>query len=496
MNTLRTSPDVLMRATTAYVRNLLQFQRAILAYTEDFYRLFFQTASTIAKNQDQHAPDYTDPSIAHSISELISLISELNMSAFRESVSYWNERSQELFAATLRWDIEEIERFWSRQAEALDIVLHRFPIAEKDIRPRMGFRFDDARRFRETAETSRAILYQVLPLAEGIVPRLNGKPIVHFAPFTLPENILDLLPDEGISMVGAFANSGTPTYFIHIRDILETPAVQTMNEEELLEDIRYFCELLRDRHGRKVTLSGTCQGALPTLHAVCAEFLGIHHAVDAWLGIAPAYSLAASHRVRKQIGRVPRSHRKLALITERLPNGNRVVIGEPSALSSRLWNFDTENPFARLFTDLRDAEKGDLSPFALALRSYLSSIRPMPLAITEASQRCSMIPIDEEGTLPETLFGSPATLRTPIEHGIRLHVVAGSKDTVVDPDAALAMFQIACVKNYERATYQVVDGAGHVALMTTCTHPNSKNFIGNPGGPLWFHLELERTPSE
>lgn len=495
MNSLVARPDALLRTGTAYLSNSLQFQRAFFAYTSDFYRLLRRTISVIAKNQSHHELVHAGFSGAHGTAELLALIAELNMSAIRESVSYWSGISHELLVATLKWDTEEIERFWSRQTEALDIVLHHFPAAEKDIRPRMGFQFNDTRRFRQIAETSRAVLYQVFPLAEGTEPRPNGKPIVHLAPFILPENILDLLPDENISMVGAFANSGTPTYFIHIKDILETPAVQTMSEEELLEDLRYFCELLRHRHERKVTLSGTCQGALPTLHAVCAKSLNIHHEVDAWLGIVPAYSLAASHRVRKQIARVPRAHQKLSLITERLPNGNSVIIGEPSALSSRLGNFDKENPFARLFADLRAAEKGGLTSFAFALRSYLASIRPMPLSITEASQRCSTIPIEEDGTMPETLFGSSVTLRTPIERGIRLHVVAGSKDTVVDPDAALAMFRVPCVKNYSGATFSVAEGAGHVALMTTATRPDSKNFIGNPGGPLWFHLELERASS-
>lgn len=480
-----------MKTAVALLQSHINALRAMNMYLADFFRLVNRTIALTAKN-GAHLHGHLDFSALHGAFEFASLTAELVATGIKESASYLNERSEEISRILLTYDVQSIELFWAKEAKILDTVVHHFPAAEQGIRSRMGMQFDDARRFMEIGETSRLVLYRVLPLADGVTTRMDGKPILHLAPFILPENILDLLPYDGISMLGAFANAGTPTYFVHVRDILDTPAVQTMSEEEFLEDLKYFCELLRDRHHRKVTLSGTCQGALPTLHAVCAPALGIHESVDAWLGIVPAYALAASHRVQKHLNRVPRAHRHLRFITETLPNGNIIVAGEPSALSSRLSNFEKENPFARLFDDIRTAAKGGLSPFASAMRTYLSDIRPMPLRMTEASYRCSSSSIASDGTLPETLFGAPVTLENPIKRGILLHVVAGSKDTVVDTNAALAMFRIPCVREYSGATYHVFDGAGHVALMTTATRPESKNFIGLYGGPLWFHLELEK----
>jgi pimeloyl-ACP methyl ester carboxylesterase len=141
--------------------------------------------------------------------------------------------------------------------------------------------------------------------------------------------------------------------------------------------------------------------------------------------------------------------------------------------------------------DMRGAERGKLSPMAAALRQYLQTIDPMPLKITEMSQRCTTTPITREGVFPELLFEEPISLRYAIERGIKLYVVAGEKDEVVDLPSALAMFEIPCINNYSGASCYVIPGAGHVAPMTTCAVKGSKNFIGNVGGPLWYHLKIE-----
>lgn len=66
-----------------------------------------------------------------------------------------------------------------------------------------------------------------------------------------------------------------------------------------------------------------------------------------------------------------------------------------------------------------------------------------------------------------------------VSQDITLFVVVGEKDEVVDTEAALRMFQLQCIKNYAGASYHLVPGAGHIALMTTCARESSKNFVGN-----------------
>ena len=388
-------------------------------------------------------------------------------------------------------DLEKVAEFWEGQVAILDIVVNQNPAAMKAIQPKLGCQFDDARRYVKVAETPRAVLYQVLPLKEGVVVRKNGKPIIHKAPFILPENIIDLLPYDGLSYVGAFANSGTPTYFMHIRDIADTAAVQVLTEEDLLLDLKLFAETVHLKHGLKATINGTCQGALPFLHAVCAPTLELDRDVDVWIGTVPAYALSKSKRFEENLRMIPKSKQDLGAITERLSSGNGVVIGEPASLSMRLSNFGKENPVSALIRDMRGAEKGSLSPTAAALRHYLQTITPMPLKMTEMSQRCTMLPISKEGVFPERLFGEPVSLQHAVEKGIKLYVFAGAKDEVVDQPAALAMFEIPCVKNYAGASSYVVPGAGHVAPMTTCAVETSRNFIGNVNGALWYHLEQE-----
>ena len=109
----------------------------------------------------------------------------------------------------------------------------------------------------------------------------------------------------------------------------------------------------------------------------------------------------------------------------------------------------------------------------------------------QMSHTCASKPIAEDGTFPTELFGESVSLAHAIAKGIKLYVVAGEKDEVVDLEAALRMFELPCIKNYKDAGNHVVSDVGHIALMTTCARESSKNFIGNEGGPLWYHLQLE-----
>ena len=354
----------------------------------------------------------------------------------------------------------------------------------------MGCKWNDASQFTKIVETPRTILYQVLPRKSGVSVRKNGKPIIIFSPLILKHVILDLLsdPKHEISYVAAMANSGTPTFFIRARDIESTPEAQVMTEEELLLDLRLFAKTVFERQGRRATFNGVCQGALPLLHAVCTPALGLGQYVDCWLGLVPAYSLHASSRVRLDMEKIPEKKRNdLQSITELLGSGNRVVPGEIAGFATRL----KTNPWTALVRAMRSAEKGESSLMGLAIQEYLQAVIPMSVRMMEMSHTCATKPIASDGTFPTQLFGESVSLPHAIAQGITLYVVAGEKDEVVDQEAALRMFELPCIKGYKGASYHVVPGAGHIALMTTCARESSKNFIGNEGGPLWYHLKEE-----
>jgi hypothetical protein len=481
------------RISTATWRAHMLFDQALRHYTSDFNNLYGKTAQVVSRNAlfEQHKAMEFDPSFVNAFMEMNNILTKMIGGATEESTAYFTEKSGQLFQSALSGNFEAIALFWERQVEILDIVVYQNPAAMEAIRSEMGCQFDDLSRYVNIAETPRAVLYQVLPLKPRVTVRKNGKPVIHKAPFILPESIIDLLPHEGLSYVGAFADSGTPTYFMHRKNIWDTPAAQVLSEEYLLLDLKFFSEKVHGIHGLKATINGTCQGAVPLLHGICSPQLQLELDVNVWIGTVPAYGLSRSKRFKDNLRMIPKSKQHLGAITHRLPSGNDVVLGESASLSMRLSNFGKENPVSSLIRDMRSAERGKLSPMAAALRQYLQTIDPMPIRITEMSQRCTMTPITGEGVFPGLLFGEPVSLQHAINKGIKLYVVAGEKDEVVDLSSALAMFEIPCIQKYEGASSHVIPGAGHVAPMTTCAVKGSKNFIGNVGGPLWYHLKIE-----
>jgi hypothetical protein len=490
---LNKNASLATRISTASLRAPVLFEQALRFYVDDFNGLYSATANVISRNAmlKRHEPFQFDPSFLNAFTGMNKILTEMIGGASKDSTTYFIEKSAQLWPAVLSGDLEQVAEFWEHQVEVLDIIVNQNPAAMRAIKAEMGCQFDDARRFVKVAETSRAVLYQVLPLKEGVVVREHGKPVIHKPPFILPENIVDLLPHQGLSYIGAFANSGTPTYFMHIRDILDTVAVQFLSEEDLLFDLKFFAERVHSIHGLKATINGICQGALPLLHGVCSPQLQLDRYVNVWIGTVPAYGLSKSKRFEDNIRMIPKSKQDLAAIMHRLPNGNNVVLGEPASLSMRLSKFGEENPLSAFLRDLKGAERGKWSPMAAAMRHYLKTIVPMPIKITEMSQCCTMLSISPEGVFPSLLFGDAVSLQYAAKKGIRLYVVAGERDDVVDLPSALAMFDIACIKNYSGASYYVIPGAGHVAPMTNCAVEGSKNFIGNVDGPLGFHLERE-----
>lgn len=480
----------LLRIGRAMAKASVLQNQAVAQYTRDFNDLAANTLRVIAKNTMEEVPEIPSPdaSTSSTLAGIAKISTNMWVGAFSKSLAYGSEKSVELYEAMLSGDLEQIAQFWERQVNALDIVVNQNMAAREKIKAVAGFHFEHAHEYTQVAETSRAILYQVLPLTGDIPVRASGKPVLHVAPFILRKDIIALLPHGGMSYVHAFAESGTPTYVLHIKDILETPEVQTMTGEDFITDIKFFAETLQTKHGLPVTLNGTCQGAyLCLLGCLSGKF---DACVDALIQNVPPNDLTRSKRFEENMRMGPRSQMNLDAISVTLQNGNRVVSGYPASLSMRLSNFGEENPVSQLVRDMRTAERG-ITDMGSALGRWLQDITPMPYEITKISQHGSMTPITRSGVMPVRLFGKELHLRHLVKSGIKLHVVAGEMDDAVEPAAALAPFSVPCVKAYAGATFHVIPHAGHVAPLTTCAVKGSKNYVGNKDGSLWFHLQLE-----
>ena len=117
---------------------------------------------------------------------------------------------------------EDIAAFMAKQARLMELVVHEYPQAIRDIEPEYGFHFDDGH-YVKTAETDRFCLYQVLPWDKSVKVRKKGKPIVIIPPYVLGANILSFLPGEGKSFVHCFANRAFPRISASSRTSTPTP---------------------------------------------------------------------------------------------------------------------------------------------------------------------------------------------------------------------------------------------------------------------------------
>lgn len=478
------------RMYQAVTKTAVLYSEATRQYAQDFFELQSHTIRILFANwmsRRQPTPEY-DPSAFSAFAGLSGIFTDMMTGAISKSFSYHAEKSLELAKAAATGMPENIVAFWEQQAKVLDIVVNQNPEAVKKISEIAGFHFENTREYTRIAETERAILYRVLPIEDGVVIDEERKPVLHVAPFILREDIIALLPHSGLSLVHAFAHESVPTYVFHVKNIMQTPAVQEMTGEDMVRDIKYFAELLMLKHGFRVSLVGTCQGAYFSLLAyLTGELDGC---VNVLIQNVPPNDLTRSPRFKKNWEMIPESRKNLRSIAITLPNGNQVVSGHPASLSMRLSDFGEENPASALIRDLIAAERG-VTNMGAAITKWLQGIVPMPLRITEISQRSVAAPIGPDGILPVMLFGKRLCLSHLVEQGIKFHVVVGQKDNVVEPAVALAPFTVPCIKEYAGATYRIVPNAGHVAPMTTCAQKSSKNYVGNEGGSLWFHLKQE-----
>ena len=127
------------------------------------------------------------------------------------------------------------------------------------IKDEFGFHFDTPD-YKLVHETDCFLMYQVLPLKKGVAVRDDVRPMLLVPPYMLGVHILSFLPHENKSYAHSFANEGIPTYVRVVKDIMKTEAVQrTTSEDDCLQTLE-LCNKIKEIHGKKVVLNGSCQG--------------------------------------------------------------------------------------------------------------------------------------------------------------------------------------------------------------------------------------------
>jgi hypothetical protein len=222
-------------------------------------------------------------------------------------------------------DLKGVQALFQRKAELLELVAVRYPATIRAIEAEYGFHFERGVN-PKVAETERFLLYQILPTDTRVSVREGGKPILILPPYVLGANILGFLPGENRSYAHCFANQGIPTYIRILKDIQTTEALQVMTGEDDARDTRLFCEAIRARHGRAITLNGYCQGGFSALcNLLCGE---LDDLVDAFITCVAPMDGTRSEGLSSFLSRLPRRFNELDYGTKTLPNGNKLADGK------------------------------------------------------------------------------------------------------------------------------------------------------------------------
>jgi hypothetical protein len=422
------------------------------------------------------------------------------ISSFRAMNEYHLQKMAKAFSAWLNTVFdhggEDIEQFMAGQARLLEKVVYAYPQAIRDIEQEYGFHFEDGG-YVKAAETERFCLYQVLPLDRKVEVREHGKPILIVPPSVLGANILAFLPRERKSYVHCFANQGIPTYIRITKDIDATPAVQVMTGEDDILDTRLFCDQVKARHGRAVTLNGFCQGGFMTLLALLSgELDGL---VDAHITCVAPIDGSRSKALVEYLDHTPAGFRDLGYAVKSLANGNRVVDGKVMSWVFKLKSIEKEAPMLTFYRDLMmfDSSNGNghevkINKTAAALNHWLLYDRcDLPFAITKLSYDSYTIPVTKDGTLPVKMFGRKLNFKRLEDRGIKWLICYAEKDDLVDKESALAPL------DYVDAEVCAFP-KGHVSIATSWSDHTSQcalhtRFGDNYRGPVRYHLDLEES---
>jgi hypothetical protein len=382
---------------------------------------------------------------------------------------------------------EDIASFMAKQARLMELVVHEYPQAIRDIEPEYGFHFDDGH-YLKTAETERFYLYQVLPWDKSVKVRKKGKPLVIVPPYVLGANILSFLPGEGKSFVHCFANQGIPTYIRIVKDIYANPAVQEMTGEEDCLDTKFFLEQVKAAHGRPVTLCGYCQGGFTVaINYLSGELDGL---VDALITSVAPLDGTRSKGLTAFLHQIPERFEDVGFAIKTLPNGNRVVNGRLMSWVFKLKSLEKDNPVVAFYRDLKLFERDlKINKTAAAINYWLLYDQTdLPLEVCRLSFDSYTIPVTEDGTLPVTLFGRPLNFKRAREQGLKWLICIAEKDDLVEKESALAPL------DWVEAEVTVFP-KGHVAIATSWSLPTTECSLDrcfmDYRGPVRFQLDLE-----
>ena len=426
---------------------------------------------------------------------------DLTLEAFKGSSKAIQQfYEQEMSTATLglqKGDVTELLRFAQRLERLTAGVAYTYPEAIHNIEPEFGFHFERQPAACRVAETDRFVVYQVYPHDPKSPPSQDGKPLLIIPPYVLGADILGFLPGEKRSYAHAFVDQGIPTYIRILKNIQTESAVQTMTPEGDTRDTQYFCQVLKERHGRPVTLNGYCQGGFASL---CNLLSGrLDELVDAFITCVAPMDGTRSRGLAEFLSRLPLPFNDLSYGSKILPNGNRVADGDLMGWVYKLKSIALETPLLAVWRDmlLTSRANGDaskISKTAAALNYWLINQRSdLPMEITRTSFTSYNVPITKDGILPIKLFDKALDLKRFKAMKIPWLICYGQGDDLVEPPTALAPLDHV---DAEVTAFP----KGHVAIATSWSYPESAWALHrryeNEGtrGPVHFQLELQNGP--
>jgi hypothetical protein len=487
-------------ATTEQIKTAQTYWNGVFRYIDEFMTPYWVALNAFSHVEKEKLGRHPPEESIRDYMELLQFNLQVAEKGLTSSLKVINDyHLQEMTRAFSAWlntiydqEGEDIATYTARQAKLVEKVVYTYPKAILDIKPEYGFHFDDGG-YVKAAETDRFYLYQVLPLDKKVKVRKKGKPIVIIPPYVLGANILAFLPGEEKSYVHCFANQGIPTYIRIMKDIDTTSAVQVMTGEDDALDTRLFCEHVKERHGREVTLNGFCQGGfIAVVNLLSGELDGL---VDALINCVAPMDGTRSKALVEYMEHLPPRFRDLGYAVKTLPNGNQVVDGKVMSWVYKLKSMEKEAPIFGLYRDLMmfnrsDGQEVEISKTAAALNHWLIYDRnDLPVAITNMSFDSYTIPVDKDGTLPVRLFDRKLNFKRLEKKGIKVLICYAEKDDLVDKESALAPV------DYIDAEVTVFP-KGHGAIATSWSYPTSECaldtcFGDECRGPVRYQLDLE-----
>jgi poly(3-hydroxyalkanoate) synthetase len=482
---LKAMPDVStswLRYMTALTRSFNREQTEFL----DSYLIAAQLALQAAKDNPMSLRDTLE------IMQHKSALMGKGMRATQERVADFTfdqlkEANEALFNTILDGEGEKLAGYLKREAEVMEAVAN-FPEQIEKVKDDFGFHFKTSA-YRLIHDTGSFLMYQVLPIKEGVEVRDDLKPMLLVPPYMLGEHILSFLPYEGKSYAHSFANEGIPTYIRVVKDIDENEIVQNMTPDDDCTQTRALCEVLKKKHGKKVTLNGTCQGGyICLMNTLSGKLTDVSDTIIT--NVAP---IDGTHS--DAISGMPHMHHDF--ITHTLPNGGKVANGYMLSLGMRFVAIDRETPLIKVLDQASLHKATELKPgktVAALYRWLLKERVHLPLEIAKMSTCTFHEPISDDGVLPVKLYDKPLKVGDLKDLGVKWYQDYALRDDLVTPDCATS------ANKFLEGT-DVIESVpfpgGHVAILTSPYNkrsPVNDYFKAKDGstyrGPVKFQLEM------